>query len=129
MSDDEIAEALGVAVNLNAGAAITYSAHVLDATLGRSVASIRPGGTVALVGGVGGWATEIEIQPVLMRAARLTGILVGSRAMFEDLSRFVTAAKIRPTIDRVFSFDQARQAYAYLESANHFGKVVIKVGD
>ena len=29
-----------------------------DGTLGRSVASIRPGGTVALVGGVGGWATE-----------------------------------------------------------------------
>ena len=34
-----------------------------------------------------------------------------------------------PTIDRVFSFDRAREAYAYLESANHFGKVVIKVGD
>jgi NADPH:quinone reductase-like Zn-dependent oxidoreductase len=49
--------------------------------------------------------------------------------MFEDLNRFVTAAKIRPTIDRVFSFDQAREAYAYLEAANHFGKVVIKVGD
>jgi len=31
ISDDEIAEALGVAVNLNAGAAITYSTHVLDA--------------------------------------------------------------------------------------------------
>ena len=100
-----------------------------DGTLGRSVASIRPGGTVALVGGVGGWATEIEIQLVLMRAARLMGIFVGSRAMFEDLNRFVTAAKIRPTIDRVFSFDRAREAYAYLESANHFGKVVIKVGD
>ena len=31
VSDDEIAEALGVAINLNAGAAITYSTHVLDA--------------------------------------------------------------------------------------------------
>ena len=100
-----------------------------DGTLGRSVASIRPGGTVALVGGVGGWATAIEIQPVLMQAARLMGIFVGSRATFEALNRFVTAAKIRPTIDRVFSFDRAREAYAYLESANHFGKVVIKVGD
>jgi NADPH:quinone reductase-like Zn-dependent oxidoreductase len=80
-----------------------------DGTLGRSVASIRPGGAVAIVGGVDGWATEIEIQPVLMRVARLMGIFVGSRAMLEDLNRFVTAAKIRPTIDRVFSFDQARE--------------------
>ena len=31
VSDAEIAEALGVAINLNAGAAITYSTHVLDA--------------------------------------------------------------------------------------------------
>ncbi|MGX9143217.1 carboxymuconolactone decarboxylase family protein [Mesorhizobium sp. 128a] len=30
-NDDEIAEALGVAVNLNAGAALVYSTHVLDA--------------------------------------------------------------------------------------------------
>jgi NADPH:quinone reductase-like Zn-dependent oxidoreductase len=72
---------------------------------------------------------NLDLMAVLMRATRLMGILVGSRAMFDDLNRFVTAAKIRPTIDRVFSFDQAREAYAYLESANHFGKVVIKVGD
>ena len=31
VSDAEIAEALGVAINLNAGAAITYSTHVLEA--------------------------------------------------------------------------------------------------
>ena len=31
VSDEEIAEALGVTINLNAGAAITYSTHVMDA--------------------------------------------------------------------------------------------------
>jgi len=31
VSDEEMAEALGVAINLNAGAALVYSAHVLDA--------------------------------------------------------------------------------------------------
>lgn len=31
VSDDEIAEALGVAINLNAGAALVYSSRVLDA--------------------------------------------------------------------------------------------------
>lgn len=30
-TDDEIAEALGVAINLNTGAALVYSTHVLDA--------------------------------------------------------------------------------------------------
>ncbi|WP_455281479.1 carboxymuconolactone decarboxylase family protein [Cupriavidus necator] len=31
VSNEEMAEALGVAINLNAGAALVYSAHVLDA--------------------------------------------------------------------------------------------------
>jgi NADPH:quinone reductase-like Zn-dependent oxidoreductase len=30
-------------------------------------------------------------------------------------------------VDRVFPFDQAREAYRYLESGAHFGKVVIAV--
>lgn len=33
----------------------------------------------------------------------------------------------RPVIDKVFSFDQVIEAYAYLESQSHVGKVVIKV--
>jgi NADPH:quinone reductase-like Zn-dependent oxidoreductase len=41
---------------------------------------------------------------------------------------FVAATRIRPAIDRVFEFDQAREALAYLSSAGHFGKIVIDVG-
>jgi NADPH:quinone reductase-like Zn-dependent oxidoreductase len=100
-----------------------------NGTLNRSAAATRAGGTVVLVGGVGGFAAELEIAPLLNGAKRLIGIAVGSRAMFEDLNRFVAAAEIHPVIDRVFGFDQAREAYAHLQAAGHFGKIVIKVGD
>ena len=33
----------------------------------------------------------------------------------------------RPVVDKVFPFDKALDAYAYLESQKHVGKVVIKV--
>ncbi len=33
----------------------------------------------------------------------------------------------RPLIDKVFAFDEAIKAYAYLQSQAHVGKVVIKV--
>ncbi len=33
----------------------------------------------------------------------------------------------RPVVDKVFSFDEVIQAYAYLQSQAHVGKVVIKV--
>ena len=34
---------------------------------------------------------------------------------------------MKPVVDRVFSFDEARAAYAHLASGGHFGKVVIRV--
>jgi NADPH:quinone reductase-like Zn-dependent oxidoreductase len=97
-------------------------------TLNRSIAATRTAGTIAVIGGVGGFAAELDIAPLLIGAKRLIGILVGSRSMFEDLSRFVTATRIRPAIDRVFEFGQAREALSFLSSAGHFGKVVINVG-
>jgi NADPH:quinone reductase-like Zn-dependent oxidoreductase len=33
----------------------------------------------------------------------------------------------RPVVDKVFHFEEARKAYAYLQSQAHVGKVVIKV--
>lgn len=33
----------------------------------------------------------------------------------------------RPLVDKVFPFEQTIDAYAYLESQKHVGKVVIKV--
>jgi NADPH:quinone reductase-like Zn-dependent oxidoreductase len=34
---------------------------------------------------------------------------------------------LRPVVDRVFPFGQAREAMHYMESGAHFGKVCIKV--
>ena len=43
------------------------------------------------------------------------------------MNRLITASKLRPVIDKVFSFEEAREAYKYLESQKHVGKVVVKV--
>jgi NADPH:quinone reductase-like Zn-dependent oxidoreductase len=96
-------------------------------TLQRSLAAARMGGSVAVIGGLSGWSSETEFMPLVGGAKRLVGIFVGSRKMFEDLNRVVSAAKIHPVVDRTFNFDQAREAYEYLASGTHFGKVTIKV--
>jgi NADPH:quinone reductase-like Zn-dependent oxidoreductase len=35
--------------------------------------------------------------------------------------------RLSPVVDRVFPFGQAADAYRYMESGSHFGKVVIAV--
>ena len=97
-------------------------------TLPRSIAAARHGGTIAVIGrltGTGGVA--IDPAALFGGGKRLAGVLVGSRRMTEDLVRFVELAGIRPVIDRQFDFVDAREAYAYLGGAQHFGKVVIRV--
>jgi len=96
-------------------------------TVNRSVAAVAMGGTVAIIGGVSGFGGEVNPAALLASAKRLVGVHVGSRAMLEDVMRFVDASGVKPVIDRVFPFDQAQDAYRYLESGAHFGKVVIDV--
>ena len=96
-------------------------------TLARSIAATSATGTIALVGGVSGFTSELDIISVIGGAKRLAGIYVGSRAMLEDLARFVGAAQLVPVVDRVFGFAEAQQAYLHLDSGKHFGKVVIEV--
>ena len=96
-------------------------------TLKKSLLATRMGGTVAIVGGVSGWAGDIDPFQMIRGARHVTGIYVGSLAMLEDLARFVALHRIKPVVDRVFPFDQARAAYEYLDSGSHFGKVVIAV--
>jgi NADPH:quinone reductase-like Zn-dependent oxidoreductase len=96
-------------------------------TLARSILATRMGGTIAIVGHVGGLTAELPVLALSGGTKSLVGLTVGSRRMLEDLSRFVDATDIRPAIDRVFSFDQACDAYAYLAAAGHVGKVVIRL--
>lgn len=48
-------------------------------------------------------------------------------ARFEDTNKFVTEHKIKPIVDKVFEFEQAKEAYEYLQKQKHVGKVVIRV--
>ncbi|TCL04633.1 zinc-dependent alcohol dehydrogenase family protein [Sodalis ligni] len=97
-----------------------------EGTLARSLQASRAGGTVVVIGRVsGGGGVSIEPGALIGGAKRLTGITTGSRAMLEDLVRFVDSAAITPAIDKVFGFGEARDAYDYVAHGQHFGKTVI----
>lgn len=98
-----------------------------EQTAARSVAAVRWGGAIAIVGGVSGFGNALAPSSLIFGAKRALGIFVGSRAMFEDLNRFIELTGIRPAVDRVFPFGQAREAYAYLAAGQHFGKVAIHI--
>ncbi len=105
--------------------------HVVEVggagTLARSLNAVRLGGHVALIGALTGPAGFDPIT-VFMKAVRLQGIFVGSRSMFADLLKAIDANKLMPVVDRVFDFDEVREALKYMESGAHFGKIVVRIG-
>ena len=98
-----------------------------EGTFAKSVAATRFGGIVALIGGLAREQGSDAGVPLLARGSSATRIMVGSRAMFEAMNRALGLREVHPVIDRVFEFDQATDAYRFLESQQHFGKVVIRV--
>lgn len=63
----------------------------------------------------------------LRRNVTLKGILNGPRERFEEMTRFYAQHEIHPVVDKVFKFEEAKEALQYLFSGGHFGKVVVKV--
>jgi NADPH:quinone reductase-like Zn-dependent oxidoreductase len=104
--------------------------HVIEVggagTLPRSINAVRIGGHVALIGALTDPAA-FNPTTVFMKAVRLQGIFVGSREMFLDLNKAINTSKLEPVIDRVFAFDEVREALRHMESGAHFGKIVVKI--
>jgi len=96
-------------------------------TFDQSVAALRYGGTMSILGVLTGVRGEVSTYGVFHKALRIAGVYVGSVAMFESFVRALEATRIEPVIDRTFGFTEAKDAYAYLASGAHFGKVVIRV--
>lgn len=114
------------ALKLTNGVGVDYVIEVGGAgTLEQSFLAARVGGTVSLIGVLSGFGGQISPYPVLRKGLRLQGIYVGSREMFEAMNRAMEVSQVKPVIDRVFPFTQAREALALMESAAHFGKIVI----
>ncbi|MBW4612013.1 MAG: NAD(P)-dependent alcohol dehydrogenase [Desmonostoc vinosum HA7617-LM4] len=106
--------------------------HVVEVggagTLPKSLQAVRIGGRISLIGVLSGRGNEIDPMPILFKSLAVQGIYVGSREMFEAMNQVMQKHQIQPIIDRVFPFSEAKAAYNYLKSANHFGKVVIEYG-
>jgi len=142
-SDDKLARALALGASdgvnyrqtpewgrrvleLTGGAGVDHVVEVGGAgTLPQSFRAVRYGGRISLIGVLSEPGAQVDPRLLMMKGARLQGIYVGSREMFEAMNRAIALHQLRPVIDRVFPFVEAAEAFRYMKSAGHFGKIVI----
>ena len=105
--------------------------------LAKNQACLNRDGQVVLIGLLGGISTEINLGLLLMKRQRLTGSTLRSqplavKAVIADafrqtlLPRFASG-DLKITLDRVFSWEEAAAAHAWVAENRNLGKVVLQI--
>ena len=104
---------------------------VVDSAAGASIDSLlralRKGGRLVVAGATAGTHSEVGWQRVFWNQLEIIGSTMGSVRDVSDMLRMVAGARLRPTIDRTFSFADGPDALRYLDTGERFGKVVVEM--
>ena len=94
--------------------------------LAQSLRTCNYGARVGVIGILSGQESQIRIRDLLSHQIQLRGIMMESTQELRALMRAADTLKLKPVIDKSFSFTQVKEAYHHLESQKHIGKVVIE---
>lgn len=92
--------------------------------------AIAYGGVINVIGFLS-QASQEDMPDVaglaLSKGAVVRGIMVGSKQLLEEAMRFISQRQLRLPVEKEFSFTQdgVKNAYEYLVSGQHIGKVCI----
>lgn len=93
----------------------------------QSLASLSRGGRLVTCGATAGGQPGDDIVAIVSKQLKIYGSTLGSRAEFRQLLSFLAAAQIKPIIDSVFPLRDAALAQQRVETAQQFGKVVLRI--
>jgi NADPH:quinone reductase-like Zn-dependent oxidoreductase len=95
-------------------------------TIEQSLKAVRIGGHIAIVGVVAGFGGGFNPAALIGNSAKLQGLSVGSRDMFEAMCRFIELSRIQPVVDKVFPWTEVQAAFKAMQGGEHFGKIVLE---
>ncbi|KAI1161978.1 hypothetical protein F5B18DRAFT_662719 [Nemania serpens] len=97
-------------------------------TMQQSLSAVKYEGTVAIIGFVGGAKVQASLLECLSHICVARGVYVGSRQQMEEMVAAIEVNDIHPVVDsKVFSLEQAKEAYEYQWAKGHVGKIAIEI--
>jgi NADPH:quinone reductase-like Zn-dependent oxidoreductase len=105
--------------------------HVVEtiggANLNLSLAAVRIGGTISVIGLIAGRAAEINVYQFVTKNVTVHGIETGSHEMYDELAAFVDDRGLVPVLDSVHPVGKVQDALRHLEDGAQFGKIVVSL--
>jgi|SRR5580658_4065781 NADPH2:quinone reductase len=101
----------------------------------KSVKCARDFGRVIVYGAATGETPQLDTRLLYAKGASIHGLwlsyLSANRPLMESawkqLSEWLAAGKLHPVIGKVFSLEQAREAYTLMQEGKNYGKIVLKI--
>jgi NADPH:quinone reductase-like Zn-dependent oxidoreductase len=126
----EKAEAMG-ATAVEPGARLPERVDVVietvgEATFDHSLKCAAPGARIVVSGGTSGRTVPLLLPRVFMMELEILGSSMGTIDELTDVMNLVARGAVKPVVDEVFGFADARQAFEKLNSGNVFGKLVLR---
>ena len=101
--------------------------NVGQAVWPQSLFALGRRGRLVTCGATSGPIVETDVRRLFWNQWTIMGSTMGNDAEFDAVVAELRAGRLIPPIDSVFGLDDGRAAFERLASAEHFGKVVIKV--
>ncbi len=116
---------------------------ILDVVAGeytqRNLDCLAVDGRLVTIATLGGTRAEINVVKLMVRRQTLTGSTLRPRtdafkALLADeialeVWPLVESGELRPQMDRTYSLAEAAKAHRRMEAGEHFGKMVLQIGD
>ena len=113
--------------------------HIGAGYLEKNLNALAIGGRLLIIGIMGGSDASISLGRLMVKRQRIIGSVLRPRSAAEKaeiIERFAKTVmplfeqgRIAPVIDRVFPLAEAAAAHRRMEAGEHFGKIVLSVGD
>jgi NADPH:quinone reductase-like Zn-dependent oxidoreductase len=100
--------------------------HIGSATFEKSLNCGKKGSRVITFGTTTGSETKIDLRKVFAKNQTIHGVYMGTKKEVFDYLRLFPDV-LKPVIDSVFNFENAKEAYKKLLTREFFGKIVVKV--
>ena len=99
------------------------------------ISALAPGGIIYIYGLLGNGVTPLPVLEMIAKVPTIkahniwltSGNEARRKSAIEFVAKGIQAGALKPVIDRVFTFDQMREAHRYLEQNGQFGKIVVTV--
>ncbi|HYL21614.1 MAG TPA: zinc-binding dehydrogenase [Gemmatimonadales bacterium] len=101
--------------------------NVGEATWDESLRSLRRGGRLVSCGATTGPKVGLDLRRLFWYQWNIMGSTMGNLAEYAEIVRVLGTGELRPIVDRVYPFSEAREALERLDRAEQLGKIVVSV--